>query len=481
MKRPGVTPVTVSGDSADHPSAPAPVPSPQAANDLPPLGKWELKSEFSLRWGAGAPTRGAPVVRKPAEKSGVHIAIRVVAIAATQRADGIASGNKALPNSSVLGGGAFLEKTLEKLADLHDVKVVASCAVPLIGQPSETGSPRFRVVPSTSCRPLGSDESLLVAVVLDIAGDSGDISRWVAAKRTLSFHGPTSHGMPQTTQLTVRISPLATVGVLANLKASGTPLAHGTPMLIAAPRDASLAELQADIDAALGPNLAGILQMPRAFTAGPSQRFASSDRDGGEGGAGRVAADSLSLTIFQLKRNDDVMLAAARKRLTDAGFPIQQATDVDDLQLGGSWLAAVDPSLTVNLTGPAKDLGVSPASVRSLIKALLEPRIDSAGCDTSDDTSARQHGMSVLGSSPVLFVPASEGASNATCVAVVSMPNETILRDLLGVMTVPCGEPGLPLQRDATPAPRVDVRTADLVHRRRVAAGDISAVIGKHP
>ena len=289
----------------------------------------------------------------------------------------------------------MLEKYVATILRLHDISPLSSCAVPLIAVPSETGAPRFKVVPCTEPKTLPPDAVLLIAVLVTMRGDTADIARLHQENsRKLTWSSRGADGKPRVSELPIRMFSLATEEARSKLESSGTLLATaGTPMLVSAPFDGTLGALQTALSATLGPQFAGVLQMPQSFTAGQNHRVNAGPRDDGT-----IRPDALALTIYELTQVTDSDRSAARERLLQRGFEIQHALSVEELQPGGKWLAAFDPtgSRTISLSGHPKTLR-SISAVRSLLRELFERLVERPDIKAHAGTDEeRQAGFAAL-------------------------------------------------------------------------------------
>jgi hypothetical protein len=260
----------------------------------------------------------------------------------------------------------------------------------------------------------------------------------------------------------MRMQALATMETQAALASSATALSHGSPMLVSAPHDGTLEQLQSELDAILRPaGFGGMLLMPHAHTALPSQHVVAKPHDGGN-----VPPDRLSLTVWDLHENPEPARLELRKQLDARGFKILHADSLEDLQPGGRALAAFDPRLAVLLTGPAAAVrGVDIA--RRFVYGQLENLPEDVTKLVDYGQPARQADQAALSSAPVLVLPTARGGAVSRVTTCIVLPSDAAVRSLLGAMTVPRSAPSQPLAPTQTPGARVAVKLADFVHRHQ--------------
>lgn len=439
---------------------------PRAVDDLPPAERWMSQSTNlqaparPVTWGPACNTGGAAA---PTQESGVRVSSRVLVTAFAHVESGLLSGN-VIPN-----GAVYLMRAFSVIGNLHGVGVSAACPVPLLATPAEPDAARLRVEGSTSPRmPDDKGTVSLISIVANIEGDSARICSMLKDSRTLTFKGHGPNGAPTASVLQLRMQTLATMETQAALASSATALSHGSPMLVSAPHDGTLGQLQSELDAILEPaGFGGTLLMPHAHTASSSQRIVAKPRDDGN-----ILPDWLSLTVWDLREHSEPARLELRKQLGARGFQILHADSLEDLQPGGRALAAFDPRLAVLLTGPAAAVG-SADSARRFVYGQLENLPDDVTSLVGYDQSARQADQATLSSAPVLVSPTVRRGAGSRVTACIVLPSDAAVRSLLGATTVPRGTPSKPLAPASTLGGRVSVELADFVHRRRVEA-DVS-------
>ena len=394
----------------------------------------------------------------------MRISSRVLVTAFAHVESGLLSGN-VIPN-----GTAYLMRAFSVIGNLYGVGVSAACPVPLLATPAEPDAARLRVEGSTSPRmPDGKGTVSLISIVANIEGDSARICGMLKDPRTLTYRGHGPNGAPTASVLQLRMQALATMETQTALASSKTALSHGSPMLVSAPHDDTLEQLQSELDAILGPaGFGGMLLMPHAHTASSSQRVVAKPRDDGN-----IPPDWLSLTVWDLREHSEPARLELRKRLDAAGFMILRADNLEDLQPGGRALAAFDPRLAVLLTGPPAAVG-SADSARRFVYGQLENLPEDVISLVGYDQSARQADQAALSRAPVLVSPSVRRGAGSRVTACIVLPSDAAVRSLLGAMTVPRGAPSQPLAPTSTLGGRVSVELADFVHRRRVE-GDVSS------
>ena len=284
---------------------------------------------------------------------------------------------------------------------------------------------------------------------------------------TLTCKGRAPNGSPQSYVLEIRASAIATKETQTALATSRTSLAHGSPMLVTAPCDGTLGDLQSKVNAVAGPGFGCKLLMPRAHTASASQRVVSSPRDDGS-----VPADLLTLTVWDLQLQPESARVELRQRLSDNGFKILHADNLEDLQPGGRWLATLNPRLAVELTGPKRVVGDAKAA-RTFVYQRLANLPDDVVTLVGYNAEARRADLEAMLNATVLVSPTARGGGGGSVVCCISMPSDAALRCFLGAMTAPHNDSSQPLVRSASPESGVLVRLADLEYRRRVD-GDVS-------
>ena len=269
-------------------SEPAPGPPPEipqnaesanslAVDDLPHLGDCWKNVATNVTVKHSGPWRSvvaAPVVQSANnEKSGENITCTVLFTAAAHDA-------KPVSGDAAPGGAAYLAKSITVNANVHDVNVLSAAAAPLALCPAEADSPRMRVdIVSKAVK----GAVPLIAVVASLSGDSADIWRLLHAvsQRMLTSTGRGPDGLPHSVKLQVRAHALATVETLERLASSQTHLPNGSPMLVSAPRDGTLGELQRLLESAVGSGYGAVLQMPESHTATSDHRVLAAPRDEG--------------------------------------------------------------------------------------------------------------------------------------------------------------------------------------------------------
>ena len=311
------------------------------ANHLPSADEFKIKPTDFKAAGPSAWQRGAELLRStqssassaataPA-KSGVQIEVRALFTAAAHDSK-LQSGSSVLPHRSTFTGGGMLEKLVAaRLRDMA-ISLLSSSPVAVVAIPSEPGSPRFKVVPCIEFKTLPPDGVLLIAVLVTMRGDSADIARLhQETSRKLMWNDRGPDGKPCATELPIRMFPLATDEARSKLQSSGTLLAtDGTPMLVSAPNDGTLGELQTALSEALGPKFAGVLQMPHSFTASHNQRINAVARD-----EGTIRPDSLALSIYELNALTDHDRREARERLAKRALKFRTHVALRTSNLGG--------------------------------------------------------------------------------------------------------------------------------------------------
>jgi hypothetical protein len=405
----------------------------------------------------------------PAAKSGVGIACRVHLSAALHDSTGVISAN-------LVKGSAFLAKAFSATAKICGVAVVASCVASLTASPAEPGSARVCVTASSAARELDKDAVELISVVADIEGDSADVCRLLNPVNpwTLTCKGRAPNGSPRSYVLEIRASAIATKETQAALAASRTSLAHGSPMLVSAPCDGTLGDLQSKVNAVAGPGFGCKLLMPRAHTASASQRVVASPRDGGS-----VPADLLTLTVWDLQLQPESARVELRQRLCENGFKILPADNLEDLQPGGRWLATLNPRLAVQLTGPKGKVGNATAA-RTFVSQHLANLPEDVMALVGYSAEARRADLEAIRNATALVSPTARGGGGGSVVCCFCMPSDAALRCFLGTMTAPHNASSQPLVRSASPESGVLVRLADLEYRRRVDANVTPAALHRH-
>ena len=365
-------------------------------------------------------------------------------------------------------GSAFLAKAFSTTAKICGVDVVSSCVASLTASPAEPGSARVCVTASSAARELGKDAVELISVVADIEGDSADVCRLLNPVKpwTLTCKGRAPNGSPQSYVLEIRASAIATKETRTALATSRTSLAHGSPMLVTAPCDGTLGDLQSKVNAVAGPGFGCKLLMPRAHTASASQRVVSSPRDDGS-----VPADLLTLTVWDLQLQPESARVELRQRLSDNGFKILHADNLEDLQPGGRWLAILNPRLAVELTGPKRVVGDAKVA-RTFVYQRLANLPDDVVTLVGYNAEARRADLKAMLNATVLVSPTARGGGGGSVVCCISMPSDAALRCFLGAMTAPHNDSSQPLVRSASPESGVLVRLADLEYHCRVD-GDV--------
>ena len=433
-----------------------------AVEDLPPPGKdWKNvttpQDHPPARLGVwGSPGAAAAAALGERTLSGALITCNVLFTAATHSTTPI-SGNVAA------GGSAYLAKHVMVNASVHGVEATSVSVVPLVLRPAEEGSARFRVDASASSKKLETGAVPLVAVVATLVGDSADVYRLLHPKspRVLTSKGRGPNGVDCSVELQVRAHALVTPEIRDGLESSQTHLPNGSPMLVSAPRDATLGELQRLLDEAVGPGFGAVLQMPESHTASPDQRVLAMPREDGA-----VRADLLTLTIWDLQKHSEGDRAALRQRLHEQGFCIRRADNLEALQPGGRVLANFAPSRALVLTGPAAVVG-SVDSTRRFVRRLLSHLPQEVADSVCYGADARRADLEALYEASVLIYPALEGGTRALCRATIVMPSDAAARSVCGAMTVPPGDPTKPLVHVASRA-SVRVKVGDVVLCRRV-------------
>ena len=456
------------GEGAAAPSPPLEAAVPEAeilrpaVEDLPPLGvKWTnvatpLQVHPPARLGVWGPPGAATAVPGERALSGVVITSNVLFTAAAHSTTPI-SGNVAA------GGSAYLAKYVMVNANLHSVNATSLCVAPLTLRPAETDSPRLRVDASLSSKKLEAGAVPLIAVVATLVGDSADVYRLLHPKspRMLVSKGRGPNGADCSVELQVRAHALVTPETRDGLASSQTHLPNGSPMLVGAPRDASLGELQRLLDEAVGPGYGAVLQMPESHTASPDQRVLAAPRE-----EGAIRADLLTLTLWDLQKHSEEDRIALRQRLHEQGFCIRRADNLEVLQPGGRVLANFVPSRALVLTGPTAHVG-SVDSARHFARQLLSRLPQDVAESVRYDADARRADLEALYEASVLVYPALVGGAPGPCRATIVMPSDAAARSVCGMMTVPPGDPTKPLVHVASRA-NVRVRVGDVVLCRRV-------------